>query len=398
MIFLPFLPVPLLYVCLFTLPAALLAPFQPPFTHIISPSPGGSLGSESLSKEAAVKGIAFFAQRSTPNAQRKGKFFYPLLYAEFSLTSFIRLPKGHKNIFTWPLINPFLAIKPHTPVPPEQAAVIPTGKSNLVFIESGVPMQRLRFRLLVSTLVLAFFFSLAQLALAQEKPKKPTPPPPPDIPTITLKNARWFSVRDSAEPLGYKVRYNTEKRSIELSRGERNVSVHPKGGTLWWSGDHRTFLPVRWLGKLGYTVQPGTNPKNVIVTLGERRWILSRQPKSIAVNLQRQMLFAREGKVVVYRFPTSTGKEGHETPNGDYKVLRKIPLYISKTYPEPTGGAKMPHAIWFAGGYYIHGYHSVPGYTASHGCVRLAIADARTLYHWTPIGAKVRIYRTATYY
>lgn len=52
---------------------------------------------------------------------------------------------------------------------------------------------------------------------------------------------------------------------------------------------------------------------------------------------------------------------------------------FSNKFPVGKGGAKMPYCMFFHGGYALHGSYEVPGYHASHGCVRLFISDAKWL-------------------
>ena len=49
-----------------------------------------------------------------------------------------------------------------------------------------------------------------------------------------------------------------------------------------------------------------------------------------------------------------------------------------------------PH---FFGGYATHGYFQVPAFAASHGCLRVPIADARRLFDWIRLGTPVDVYR-----
>ena len=50
---------------------------------------------------------------------------------------------------------------------------------------------------------------------------------------------------------------------------------------------------------------------------------------------------------------------------------------------------------YFIGGYAIHGYVDVPAYPASHGCLRVPIPDALSIYSWVRIGDRVDVYRVA---
>ena len=87
---------------------------------------------------------------------------------------------------------------------------------------------------------------------------------------------------------------------------------------------------------------------------------------------------------LVYWGPISAGRDwcpdisrGCRTPIGRYYVQSKGgPDCISSKYPIPDGGAPMPYCMFFHGGYALHASSDVPGYHASHGCVRLFYEDA----------------------
>jgi len=90
---------------------------------------------------------------------------------------------------------------------------------------------------------------------------------------------------------------------------------------------------------------------------------------------------------LVWWGPISGGKdycadvgESCNTPSGEYRVIRKQGFECeSSKYPLPFGGAPMPYCMHFFGGYAMHASHAVPGYSASHGCVRLFHDDAKWL-------------------
>lgn len=79
-----------------------------------------------------------------------------------------------------------------------------------------------------------------------------------------------------------------------------------------------------------------------------------------------------------YVWAVSTGRLGYNTPNGTYRPQRLERMWHSRKY----GMSPMPHSIFFRGGYAIHGTTEVGrlGRTASHGCIRLAPGNARTLF------------------
>lgn len=90
---------------------------------------------------------------------------------------------------------------------------------------------------------------------------------------------------------------------------------------------------------------------------------------------------------LVYWGPISAGKgfcddtvEECETPAGNYLAFRKEGAECASTvYPAGEGGAPMPYCVFFNRGIALHGSPEVPGYHASHGCVRLFVEDAEWL-------------------
>lgn len=79
-----------------------------------------------------------------------------------------------------------------------------------------------------------------------------------------------------------------------------------------------------------------------------------------------------------YQWPVSTARRGFVTPNGAYRVGLMATMWRSHKYH----GAPMPHAMFFRGGYAIHGTYATGalGRRASHGCIRLSPGHAATLF------------------
>ncbi len=68
------------------------------------------------------------------------------------------------------------------------------------------------------------------------------------------------------------------------------------------------------------------------------------------------------------------------TVTGTFSIYRKEGSgCVSKIFPVGRGGAPMPYCMYFHGGFALHGSYEVPGYNASHGCVRMFVDDARWL-------------------
>ena len=101
------------------------------------------------------------------------------------------------------------------------------------------------------------------------------------------------------------------------------------------------------------------------------------------VSLSRQQITVfwqtADARQFSYTWPVSTGREGFETPLGKYRPLWADAEHRSSLYED----APMPHAVFFVGGYAIHGTTEVKnlGKPASHGCVRLDPANAEIFYN-----------------
>ncbi len=113
--------------------------------------------------------------------------------------------------------------------------------------------------------------------------------------------------------------------------------------------------------------------------------------KEIVVNLSTQRLYAKENNKVLFSGAISSGKKDYRTPTGIFRVIDKERFHISNKYPKPNGGAKMPYMLRLTNyGLAIHqGY--LPGFPASHGCIRVGKSTAIKLWRWAEIGTKVKI-------
>jgi len=91
-----------------------------------------------------------------------------------------------------------------------------------------------------------------------------------------------------------------------------------------------------------------------------------------------------------YDWPVSTARSGYVTPRGSYRPTSLQLMHYSRKYDMTP----MPHSIFFAGGYAIHGSYATGslGRPASHGCIRLSPGHAATLYEMVQQeGARISI-------
>jgi hypothetical protein len=110
-------------------------------------------------------------------------------------------------------------------------------------------------------------------------------------------------------------------------------------------------------------------------------------PVVIIVSLPEQVLYVYRNGVRIGRSTISSGKDGHHTPTGVFTILEKHEKHTSSIYR----GASMPYmerVTW--GGVALHA-GNLPGYPASHGCVRLPLDFAQQLYTVTGNGTTVII-------
>ena len=165
-----------------------------------------------------------------------------------------------------------------------------------------------------------------------------------------------------------------ERRLRELHYALRGVNAH-------FASDTRdavyAFQKIKGMARSG-----------VVGSLTWRRLLSAHTPKAavprgthIEVDKSKQVLFeVRRGKVFRVAH-VSTGATGN-TPIGRWRVYRK------------TAGfnvLSMYYSLYFHGGFAVHGYHSVPPFPASHGCVRVPLWYAHGLYERWGLGTPVYV-------
>jgi hypothetical protein len=110
-------------------------------------------------------------------------------------------------------------------------------------------------------------------------------------------------------------------------------------------------------------------------------------PVAIVVSLTDQLVYVYRNGIRIAVSTCSTGKPGHDTPTGVFTILQKDKHHHSSTYDD----APMPNMerlTW--SGVALHA-GNLPGYPASHGCVRLPMEFSAKLFEITQIGTPVII-------
>lgn len=124
------------------------------------------------------------------------------------------------------------------------------------------------------------------------------------------------------------------------------------------------------------------------IATGQYEWHPERSPAGpllIVVSIDDQIAYVYRNGVQIARSTVSTGAPGHDTPTGVFTILEKNKVHESSIYK----GAQMPNMqrlTW--SGIAMHA-GNLPGYPASHGCVRLPLEFSEKLFGITEKGGTV---------
>jgi lipoprotein-anchoring transpeptidase ErfK/SrfK len=124
---------------------------------------------------------------------------------------------------------------------------------------------------------------------------------------------------------------------------------------------------------------------------GEFQWSESAHKETgksrVVVSIAQQRAYVYRGSKLVALTTTSTGKQGHPTPIGTFKITEKRKVHFSSKY----NNAPMPYMQRLTDyGIALHA-GAIPGHPASHGCVRLPHKFAADLFKVTSVGTTVVI-------
>lgn len=126
--------------------------------------------------------------------------------------------------------------------------------------------------------------------------------------------------------------------------------------------------------------------KNKDEEIAERK---AKGPLVINISINRQRLTVYDENGPVTSSPVSTGRIGHATPTGVFSVVQKKRMHYSNLYdsaPMPN----MQRITW--SGVALHA-GALPGYPASHGCIRLPHGFSKKLFGITQMGTRVIVSR-----
>jgi lipoprotein-anchoring transpeptidase ErfK/SrfK len=133
--------------------------------------------------------------------------------------------------------------------------------------------------------------------------------------------------------------------------------------------------------------KPAPPPEAPEPSVTAEEWRPAGDGLRVVVSIPLQKAYVFDDGELVATSPVSTGKRGHVTPTGTFRILQKKVHHRSSKYDN----APMPYMqrlTWY--GIALHAGH-VPGYPASHGCIRLPRSFAKKLYKMTDYGTSVTV-------
>jgi lipoprotein-anchoring transpeptidase ErfK/SrfK len=161
------------------------------------------------------------------------------------------------------------------------------------------------------------------------------------------------------------------------------VSYAPATASIYWPDyDAGISGPPPFRPQRPHKVRRHQGPKNQSVA---RESTKPQGPLIIAISIERQSLKIFDANGFFAETPISTGMRGHPTPMGVFSVIQKQKFHRSNIY----SGAPMPYMqriTW--SGVAMHA-GVLPGYPASHGCIRMPMNFAVKMWGWTRMGARV---------
>lgn len=181
-------------------------------------------------------------------------------------------------------------------------------------------------------------------------------------------------------------RISTAGVAIILTAAGAVAGASPAEAALFYWND---FSP-------GYYVQQPRKPKVKRNTIDKKTQAAEKEnaagakpqgPLIISISIEQQKIRVYDSNGLFAEGPVSTGTKTHPTPMGVFSIIQKHKMHHSNIY----SGAPMPYMqrITWSGVAMHQGV--LPGYPASHGCIRLPMAFAQKMWVWTRMGARVLV-------
>jgi hypothetical protein len=194
----------------------------------------------------------------------------------------------------------------------------------------------------------------------------------PAVPTVRAKTVRLRVVRPSVAPGAT----GPAVRLLQFKLAKLRYVV-PRSG-VYDAGTQRAVMAFRKVTGMARTYAAS---EQVFSALLRGRGVFKvRHPNDghhVEARLNQQVLALIDKGKVQRIYMMSSGKPSTPTVRGKFSVYLKTP---------GTNAKGMVDSNYFIRGYAIHGYYDVPPYNASHGCLRVPVPNARSIYDWLRIG------------
>jgi hypothetical protein len=170
-----------------------------------------------------------------------------------------------------------------------------------------------------------------------------------------------------------------------LQKGLRALAyVTPAGGT-YDDATGRAVLAFRKVNGMS-RVETASNTVFKKLFRGQGGFTLKHPNagRHVEFDWSRQVLVFAQGGKPVRIYHASSGKPSTPTVFGSFQFYSKTP---------GTNSHGMVDSNYFIRGYAVHGYADVPPFAASHGCIRVPIPDAASIFNWIRLGETIFVYR-----
>ena len=167
-------------------------------------------------------------------------------------------------------------------------------------------------------------------------------------------------------------------------RGLNRLGYEPAGGRCFNGKMARGVLALRKVRGMARNMHAGRRLVEMVYS-GHGGYQV-RHPgagKHVEAPLAKQVIVFAKGDRVQAVYPISSGKPSTPTIRGHFHFYSTQPGYNAEG---------MYYSFYFIGGYAIHGYHSVPSYPASHGCLRTFISDQPEIFHRISYGEDIFVF------
>jgi lipoprotein-anchoring transpeptidase ErfK/SrfK len=173
--------------------------------------------------------------------------------------------------------------------------------------------------------------------------------------------------------------------AVLVAAGTIGATSYADAALYYWQDSEPSFSRPAPSAQPRKQKQRARKPSKAMVAAEKETSAKPQGPLIIAISINQQKVRIYDANGFFAESPVSTGTKSHPTPMGVFSIIQKHKMHHSNIY----SGAPMPfmqRITW--SGVAMHA-GALPGYPASHGCIRLPMAFAAKMWNWTKMGARV---------